>query len=133
MGTSREITEAQLQDAKAALQVRVAAMQQAGQEKANFDRDPVWRKLQSRVRQIQTRLRAITEVEVVSAELAQRKIDNDARKAAEAAERKSGVKKAKPEKAKSGVKEKVKAKGEEKPVKKEKTSKPKGEKGEKKA
>src|SRR5689334_746086 len=55
MGTSRRITESQLERAKAALAAHVKVLQEAGVEKKDFPSDPRWRKLDARVRQINLR------------------------------------------------------------------------------
>lgn len=130
MGSSRQITESQLDRAKAALAVRVKALEGQGIDKAKFKNDPQWRKLDARVRQIGARLRKVAEIETVNAEIAKLKEERIARIAAEKAERKSGAagKKAKPEKekgkgeAKAGKKDKDKEKAPKK--EKEKAEKP---------
>ncbi len=99
MGTSRKTTESQLEQAKASLGLRVKALQQKGVDAKKFKSDPKWRELDAVVRQINSRLRKIAEVESVNAELIQLKAENAAKIAAEKAERKSGAsKKPKPEK-----------------------------------
>src|SRR6266852_4423461 len=117
MGTSRLITESQLDRAKAALAVRVKALQDKGVEAKVFKSDPVWRKLDGRVRQISRRLRKIAEVEHNNEETERLKKERAVRIAAEKAERKAGAagKKTKPEK--------EKGKGEAKDAKKEKDPK----------
>ncbi|HEY3969734.1 MAG TPA: hypothetical protein VGM05_34635 [Planctomycetaceae bacterium] len=126
MGTSRKITESQLERAKSALAGRVTALTEKKVEKKKFKHDPVWRKLDARVRQIAARLRKVAEVETNNADVIKHKEDRIARVAAEKAELKaSGGKKAKPEK--------EKGKGDAKAAKKEKApKKEKGEKSEKK-
>jgi hypothetical protein len=106
MGTSRRITESQLDRAKAELAVRVKALQEKGVESKLFKRDPHWRMLDAQVRQISARLRKIAEVETVNEEVAKLKVERLARIAAEKAERKAGTagKKAKPEKEKGAAK-----------------------------
>ena len=117
MGTSRQITESQLERAKAELAVRVKALQEKGLDARKHNSDPMWRMLNARVRQISMRLRKITEVEMINADVAKHRAERQAQIAAEKAERKAGAagKKAKPEK------EKGEAKG-----KKEKAPKEKG-------
>ena len=120
MGTSRKITETQLGHAKAALAVRVKALQDKQVDPKKFKTDPQWRKLDARVRQIATRLRTVAAVESVNADVLKHREERVARIATEKAERKAaGGKKAKPEK--------EKGKGEAKAAKKEKA--PKKEKG----
>lgn len=119
MGTSRRITETQLQHAKAALAVRTKALTEKKIEAKKFNTDPQWRRLNARVRQINARLRKIGEVETNNAEVARLKAERDARIAAEKAEHKSR-KKAKPEK--------EKGKGEAKAAKKDKPPKDKAPK-----
>ena len=62
MGTSRQITETQLEKAKAALAVRVAALKAQGVEAKSFKRDPKWRELDGKVRQINARLGKVGEL-----------------------------------------------------------------------
>jgi hypothetical protein len=136
MGTSRRITESQLERAKAALAVRVKALQEKGTEAKKFSSDPHWRQLNARVRQIAARLRKVAEVEVNNSEIAKLKVERLARIAAEKAERKAGTagKKGKPEKekdAKSAKKEKAPKEKSAAPPK-EKTPKEKKEKKEEK-
>ncbi len=120
MGTSRKITESQLERAKSALAGRVNALTEKKVEKKKFKHDPVWRKLDARVRQIAARLRKLAEVETNNADVIKHKEERIARAAAEKAELKaSGGKKPKPEK--------EKGKGDAKAAKKEKA--PKKEKG----
>ena len=124
MGTSRKITESQLGHAKAALAVRVKALQEKQVDPKKFKTDPQWRKLDARVRQINRRLRKLADVESVNASVVRLRGERIARIAAEKAELKAaGGKKAKPEK----EKEKGKGKGEAKAAKKDKA--PKKEKG----
>jgi hypothetical protein len=117
MGTSRQITESQLERAKADLAVRVKALQEKGLDAKIFNTDPLWRKLNAHLRQISMRLRKIAEIAMINAEVAKHKAERQAQIAADKAERKAGAagKKARPEK------EKVEAKG-----KKEKAPKEKG-------
>src|SRR5438067_2021400 len=106
MGTSRRITESQLERAKAALAVRVKTLHDKGIDAKTFRRDPHWRQLDARVRQIAMRLRTIAGVEAVNAQIEKLKVERVARLAAEKAERKVGAggKKGKPEKEKEEVK-----------------------------
>jgi hypothetical protein len=116
MGTSRKITESQLDHAKAALAVRVKALQGKQVEQKKFKTDPQWRKLDARVRQIARRLGALAGVEANNAEVSRLKEERIVRIAAEKAERKAaGGKKAKPEKEKG--KGDAKAKKEKAPKK----------------
>jgi len=131
MGTSRQITESQLDRAKAALAVRVKVLEGKGVDPDKFRNDPHWRKLDARVRQIGARLRKLAEIETVNAEVTKHKEERLARIAAEIAERKAGAagKKAKPEKEKE--KGKGEAKGAKKEKEKDKEKAPKKEKAEK--
>lgn len=131
MGTSRHITESQLDRAKAALAVRVKALEGKGVAPEKFRNDPQWRKLDARVRQIGARLRKVAQIETNNAEVAKLKEERLARIAAEIAERKAGpaAKKPKPEKEKE--KGKGEAKGAKKDKEKEKEKAPKKEKAEK--
>ncbi len=52
MGTSRRITESQLERAKAALAVRVKTLKEKGLDAKKFKSDPRWRELDANVRQI---------------------------------------------------------------------------------
>lgn len=123
MGTPRKTTERQFQDAQVALAAHVKLLQGKGIEDQKLSRDPVWRKLDSRVRQIRARLRAISSMEVLNAEVAQRKTDRLARIATEKAERKASAGKPKAPKEKP-----AKEKSEAKAAKKEKApAKPKKE------
>jgi hypothetical protein len=116
MGTSRKITETQLDHAKAALAVRVKTLQGKQVEPKKFKTDPQWRKLDARVRQIAMRLRTLANVEAVTADVARLREERIVRIAAEKAERKAtGGKKAKPEKEKG--KGDAKAKKEKAPKK----------------
>lgn len=127
MGTSRRITETQLEHAKAALAVRTKALTEKKIEAKKFNTDPQWRRLNARVRQINARLRKIGEVETNNAEVARLKEERLVRIAAEKAEHKSR-KKAKPEKDKG--KAPAKAAKKDKPAKEPKEKKPKeSEKG----
>ncbi|HVW03079.1 MAG TPA: hypothetical protein VHB77_22150 [Planctomycetaceae bacterium] len=85
MGTSREITERQLQDAKAAVQRRVAALEKSGVDREGCERDPQWRRLDAHARQVNARLRKIRQVESLDAELARLKQEKAAAAEAEAA------------------------------------------------
>jgi hypothetical protein len=125
MGTSRQITEGQLEQAKSDRDLRAKALEGKGIGKDKFHRDPQWRSLDAKVRQIVGRLRHITEVETVDEDLKKSKEDRLAARAARRVERKasrSAAKKPKPEK---GAKAE-KGKGEKAP-KKEKAPKEKKE------
>ena len=106
MGTSRKVTETQLDKAKAALAARVTAK---GVDAKGLKNDPKWRLLDGKVRQIAGRIRKIAELEAVEADLARHKIERQAQVAAKKAEKKAGVKKVKEDK-----KPKAKAKSEAK-------------------
>lgn len=124
MGTSRKITESQLDHAKAALAVRVKALQGKQVEPKKFKTDPQWRRLDARVRQIARRLGTLAGVEANNAEVARLKEERIVRIAAEKAERKAaGGKKAKPEKEKGKGDAKAK-KDKDKGAKKEKAKPP---------
>ncbi len=73
MGISRKITERQAELNKSALSAREATLTSAGAK--SFDTDPVWRHLHAKHCQLGSRLRKITAVENLEAELQQRKID----------------------------------------------------------
>lgn len=109
MGTSRKVTETQLDKAKAALAARVSALKAKGVEAKGLKNDPKWRLLDGKVRQIAGRIRKIAELEAVEADLAQHRIERQAQLAAKKAEKKAGVKKVKEDK-----KPKAKAKAEAK-------------------
>ena len=134
MGTSRRITESQLERAKAALAVRVKALTEKGLETKTFRSDPHWRQLDAKVRQIAARLRKVAEVESVNEEVAKLKVERLARIAAEKADLKAGAagKKGKPEKEKGAAKatKKEKAPKEKSAPPKEKAPKEKKEKKE---
>lgn len=119
MGTSRKTTESQLEQAKAVLGLRVKALKEKGIDAKKFKNDPKWRRLDAAVRQINSRLRKIGEVESVNAELLKLKEENAAKKAAEIAERKSGATK----KPKAEKEEGKKTKAEAKPAKEKKEGK----------
>jgi hypothetical protein len=133
MGSSRQITESQLERAKAALAVRVKALEEKGLEPKSFKTDPHWRRLDARLRQINMRLRRIVEVETNNAEIEKLRGERIARVAAEKAERKTGAagKKPKPEKekgeAKAAKKDKDKAPKEKAPKEKKEKAKEKAE------
>ena len=116
MGTSRKITESQLEHAKAALAVRVKSLQDKQVEPKKFKTDPQWRNLDAKVRQIAMRLRKLSDVESVNADVVRLREERVARVAAEKAELKAaGGKKHKPEKEKG--KGDAKAKKEKSPKK----------------
>ncbi len=124
MGTSRKITETQLDRAKAALAVRVKKLQDKQVEPKKFKNDPQWRRLDAKVRQIAMRLRTVADIEAVTADVARLKEERIARIATEKAERKAaGGKKAKPEKEK-GKDAKAAKKDKDKGAKKEKAKPP---------
>src|SRR5260370_36317584 len=137
MGTSRRITESQLDHARAALAVRVKALKDKGVDAKKFRADPQWRRLDARVRQINMRLRKIAEIEAVNVEIAKLKVERLARVATEKAERRSGVagQKAKPQadKGKGGAKAAKKEKAPKEKAPKEKAPKEKKEKGKEKS
>jgi hypothetical protein len=134
MGTSRRITESQFDRAKAALAVRVKALQEKGLDAQKFKSDPHWRQLNAQVRQIAARLRKVAEIEANNEEVAKLKVERLARIAAEKAERKAGTagKKGKPEKEKGDAKaaKKEKAPKDKSAPPKEKAPKEKKEKKE---
>ena len=133
MGSSRQITESQLERAKAALAVRVKALEENGLERKAFKTDPHWRRLDARLRQINMRLRRLAEVETNNAEIEKLRGERLARVAAEKADRKAGAagKKPKPEKekgeAKAAKKDKDKAPKEKAPKEKKEKAKEKAE------
>jgi hypothetical protein len=130
MGTSRKITERQLTLAKDAAEARKKVLEGKGITGDAVANDPQWRNLDAKFRQIIARLKAISTVEGVAADLEKRKAERLAAEAAEKAERKSGKKA-----------EKKPAKAEAKPAKKKEggggggkdkpPAKPKKEAGEK--
>jgi hypothetical protein len=133
MGTSRRITESQLERARVDLAVRVKALQEKGVDARKYKTDPQWRNLDAHVRQISMRLRKIAEVEANNETVAKLKVERIARVAAEKAELKAGAtgKKAKPEKEKGDAKPKKEKPPKEKSAaapQKEKTPKEKKEK-----
>jgi len=83
MGTSRKITERQSADAKTALEARVKVLQSEGLNAEQFARDPIWRKLDAKARQVNGRLRQIAALESQNAELLKLKAEKAAKKAAE--------------------------------------------------
>lgn len=109
MGTNRTTTTRQLESAKEALKSRVATLKQAGSESKDFDRDPQWRNLNARVRQINSRLRAITEVETNNAAIEQLRVDNLAKRAEKKAAKKKPAEKAEKQPAKAKAKGDAKA------------------------
>ncbi|MBS0263763.1 MAG: hypothetical protein JSS02_17615 [Planctomycetes bacterium] len=116
MGTSRKITETQLDRAKGELAARAKVLTEKKVEAKKFKLDPIYRKLDAKVRQITARLRRVGEIEQNNADLLKHKEERLAAAAAEKAERKAaGGKKPKAEKAKA----------EAKPAKKEKAGKEK--------
>jgi hypothetical protein len=85
MGTSRKLTERQIADSKVALDSRVEELQSRGVSADKLKRDPIWRKLNAKNRQINGRLRRVTEIEVQNANLITMKVEHAAKKAAEKA------------------------------------------------
>jgi hypothetical protein len=116
MGIDRQVTESQLANARRALEARVAALKTKGVELRQFKRDPVWRNLDAKVRQILGRLHRVGEAENLNAELARLKEENAQRRAAKKAEKKR-AKKAKPEKEKAKAPAKAAGKKEKAPKK----------------
>ncbi|MBI5759516.1 MAG: hypothetical protein HZA46_13430 [Planctomycetales bacterium] len=85
MGTSRKLTERQIADSKGALDSRVEELQSQGVTAEKLKRDPIWRKLNAKNRQLNGRLRRVTEIEVQNANLITMKAEHAAKKAAEKA------------------------------------------------
>jgi uncharacterized membrane protein len=85
MGTSRKITESQYQDARAAVQRRVAVLEKSGVSGDGLQRDPQWRRLDAHARQINSRLRKLRELDALEADLARLKQEKAAAAEAEAA------------------------------------------------
>jgi hypothetical protein len=83
MGTSRKLTERQIADSNVALDSRVEELQSQGVTAEKLKRDPIWRKLNAKNRQINGRLRRVTEIEVQNANLITLKAEHAAKKAAE--------------------------------------------------
>lgn len=83
MGTSRKITERQIADAKAKLDSRGQELQSQGVSAEQLSRDPIWRKLDAKNRQINGRLRRVAEIETQNTELLKLKSEKAAQKAAE--------------------------------------------------
>ena len=99
MGTSRKITERQLMLAKEAAESRKKVLEGKGITGDAVSNDPQWRNLDAKFRQIIARLKAISGVEGVAADLEKRKAERLAAAAAEKSDRKSGKKAEKPAKA----------------------------------
>jgi len=113
---NRQVAESQLANARRAAEARAAVLKSKGVEPRHFKRDPVWRRLDARVRQIQGRLRRVAEAENLNAELLRLKEENAQRRAAERAERKA-ARKAKPEKEKAKTPAKASGKKDKAPKK----------------
>ena len=100
MGTSRKITESQLERAQSALAARAKALSEKKIDSKKYKTDPVYRNLDAKVRQIRSRIKKIAEVENNNIEVAKHKLERQSQAAAEKAERKAaGGKKPKAEKA----------------------------------
>lgn len=84
MGTSRQITESQLTEARHALKLRSEKLAADGIEPDKMKRDPKWRHLSAQARKIVGRLKKLSEVEALDAELAQRRAEKLAGEPAEA-------------------------------------------------
>lgn len=106
MGTSRKITERQLTLTKDAAEARKKSLEAKGITGDAVTNDPQWRHLDSKFRQIIARLKKISAVEGVAAELEQRKTERLAAQAQEKADRKAGKKAEAKEEAKPAKKEK---------------------------
>jgi uncharacterized membrane protein len=116
MGTSRKITENQLQEAKQAVQLRATTLKDSGTAVKDLKRDPLWRKLDAKARQVATRLKRIGATEALNAEVAERKVTSLAAKVAKKAERAQPKPKAAPAAPAAKKEEKPKAKGKKKPA-----------------
>ena len=103
MGTSRSNTETQLRTAKETLAAYVNELKGNGVAAAQFARDPKWRNLDAKVRQINARLRKIGQVEKNNALVEQAKVERLAQRETEAVEAKA-PKKAKAPKAEAAEK-----------------------------
>ena len=116
MGTSRVITERQLVLARDAVQERAQLLTEAGFEAEEHPRDPRWRKLNSKAKQVNARLRKIGEIEAQNVALvehkAKREVEVAEKKAARTAEIVSGTKKEAKEAPVAKAKPEAKAKGE---------------------
>lgn len=108
MGTSRQTTESQLKEAKAALERRVAALKEKNIEAKAFKNDPKWRELDGYVRQIGARLRKVAEIEKNNEELTQHKTERQAQLATKKAERRDEIAGKKPKADKEAEKPKAK-------------------------
>lgn len=129
MGTSRKITERQLTLAKEAAESRKKVLESKGVTGEAVARDPQWRNLDAKFRQIIARLKAISTVEGVAVDLQKRKEERLAAEAAEKADRKSGKKAEKPAKAEAKpAKKKDGGGGKDKPAKPKKEGGAKAEK-----
>jgi hypothetical protein len=132
MGTSRKITERQLTLAKEAADARRKVLEGQGITGEAVANDPQWRNLDAKFRQIIARLKAISTVEGVAADLQKRKEERLAAEAAEKAERKSGKKAEKPAKTEGKPAKKKEGGGGGKDKPPAKPKKEGGEKAEKK-
>ena len=75
MGTSRAVTERQLEEAKHVLKLHATKLQQEGIEGAACKRNPKWRELDATVRQLSSRLRVVAKGEALNVEVAKLKAD----------------------------------------------------------
>jgi hypothetical protein len=93
MGTSRELTERQLELARQRLSDYTNRLKSEGVAEKSFSRDPAYRALRSKVKQVAARIERLGEVEALDAELnAQRPnrlAERAERRAARAAARKA--------------------------------------------
>lgn len=78
MGTPRTTTERQLELARVALSNQTAVLQKKGIAAADHRKDPKWRELNSKVRQIAARVRTIDAAAALSATVAKTKEERDA-------------------------------------------------------
>ena len=69
MGTSRSLTERQLQEAKQALTAHASTLEADGVARAQMKRNPRWRHLDAKARQISQRLKRIGATEALNAEV----------------------------------------------------------------
>jgi hypothetical protein len=87
MGTPRATTERQLSAAKAALEERARQLKTLGKAEGQFSRDPVYRQLASKVKQVGKRLTTIAALEAQNAELEKAAAEKREAKIAEKAQR----------------------------------------------
>ncbi len=78
MGTSRQITENQLNRLQAALDQHAAQLKSAGKTDADLPNDTKWRHLSADASQIRARLVKISSVEANNAEVARLKAEREA-------------------------------------------------------